>query len=87
MSDKIYEPIHPEGGKCRDEEMTILPLQINGILKQYSKLASTNQSPLEESLSEVGEVEDIVNISTEAKRRQVHEQTKIEVMRKVKESG
>lgn|GEM_PF-3199332 len=66
--------------------MTILPSQINSMLKLYAKLSRSNSSLLDRTSSPLQEVEDVVEISNEAKRRRINEDTKIEVIKKIKET-
>ncbi|RME66698.1 MAG: hypothetical protein D6778_04310 [Nitrospirae bacterium] len=65
--------------------MTILPAQTEAILRLYHRMAS-EKNPRDEVPREPAEREDIVTISEEAKRLQVTEQTKQEVVRKLRES-
>ncbi len=67
--------------------MTILPSQINDMLRLYSRFSSTDASFFDETFPPVNEPEDVVDISTEAKKRQIQDQTKMEVMKKIKETG
>ncbi len=67
--------------------MTILPSQINDMLRLYSKFSSADDSLLDETFPPVNKPEDVVDISTEAKKREIQDQTKMEVMKKIKESG
>ncbi|VAX27372.1 hypothetical protein MNBD_NITROSPIRAE02-24 [hydrothermal vent metagenome] len=67
--------------------MTILPSQINDMLRLYSRFSSTESSLLDETFPPENEPEDVVDISTEAKKRQIQDQTKMEVMKKIKETG
>ncbi|GBE02440.1 hypothetical protein BMS3Bbin06_00390 [bacterium BMS3Bbin06] len=66
--------------------MTILPSQINSMLKLYAKLSRSNSSLLDSTSSPLQEVDDVVEISNEAKRRQINEDTKMEVIKKIKET-
>jgi len=66
--------------------MTVIPSQINAMLKVYAKVSRAQDSLLERTSNGVGEVEDVVDISTEAKRRQITEQTRMEVIKRVKET-
>ena len=67
--------------------MTILPSQINDMLRLYSRFSSTNSSLSDDTFPPVKESEDVVDISTEAKKQEIRDQTKIEVMKKIKEIG
>ncbi len=67
--------------------MTILPSQINDMLRLYSRGSSTNSSSSDDIFPSVNEPEDAVDISTEAKKREIQDQTKMEVMKKIKEIG
>ncbi|HDO34893.1 MAG TPA: hypothetical protein ENH07_01145 [Nitrospirae bacterium] len=66
--------------------MTILPSQINSMLKLYAKLSRSNSSLLDSTSSPLQEVDDVVEISNEAKRRRINEDTKMEVIKKIKET-
>jgi len=66
--------------------MTVIPSQINSMLKVYAKVSRAQESLPEKKSSGIDEVEDVVNISTEAKRRQFTEQTRMEVIKRVKET-
>ncbi len=65
--------------------MTILPSQVNSILRVYHRLASEKTQD-EPSGPETKEREDVVTISQEAKRRQIQEQTRQEVVKRLRES-
>ncbi|VAX29939.1 hypothetical protein MNBD_NITROSPIRAE03-719 [hydrothermal vent metagenome] len=67
--------------------MTILPSQINDMLRLYSRFSSANSSLSDDTLPPVKKSEDAVDISTEAKKQEIHDQTKMEVMKKIKEIG
>ncbi len=56
------------------------------MLKLYAKLSRSNSSLLDRTSSSLQEVEDVVEISNEAKRRRINEDTKIEVIKKIKET-
>ncbi len=66
--------------------MTVIPSQINAMLKVYARVSRAQDSLPERNGNGVGEVEDVVDISTEAKRRQITEQTRMEVIKRVKET-
>lgn len=65
--------------------MTIQPSQVDSILRLYHKMASQRRTD-EYSRAEPDERKDMVTISQEAKRRQIQEQTKQEVVKKLRES-
>lgn len=65
--------------------MTILPPQTEAILRLYHRMAS-ERNPRDNPSVEPQDREDIVTISQEAKRLQINEQTKQEVVKKLKES-
>ncbi|NOZ26203.1 MAG: hypothetical protein GXO94_08970 [Nitrospirae bacterium] len=67
--------------------MTILPSQINDMLRLYSKFSGTNSHLPEDPFPAVEEPQDVVEISTEAKKRQIQDETRMEVMKKIKETG
>ncbi len=66
--------------------MTILPSQISSMIKLYSKYSNTSEPLLKKEDNEIKEREDVVSISAEAKKKQIQEITKQEVMKKIKES-
>ncbi len=66
--------------------MTILPSQISSMIKLYAKYSNTSETILNREENEIKEREDIVSISAEAKKKQIQEITKNEVMKKIKES-
>ncbi len=67
--------------------MTILPSQINDMLRLYSRVSTTNSSSSDDVFPPVKDAEEVVDISTEAKKQQIQDQTKMEVMKKIKEIG
>ena len=67
--------------------MTIMPSQINDVLKIYTKISRVSPVKGDASTPDVHDTEDVVSISTEAKRKQVLEQTRQEVIKKIKETA
>jgi hypothetical protein len=67
--------------------MTILPLQINDMFRLYSRFSSRDSFLSDETFPPVDKTEDVVDISTEAKKQEIQDQTKMEVMKKIKETG
>ncbi|HEB76357.1 MAG TPA: hypothetical protein ENJ04_08410 [Nitrospirae bacterium] len=67
--------------------MTILPSQINDMLRLYSRFSSNNNHQPDDPFPAVDEPQDVVDISTEAKKRQIQDETRMEVMKKIKETG
>mgnify|MGYP001627101996 CR=1 FL=1 len=63
--------------------MTIYPFQLNEANIIYNRLAKLKPSTFLEK--EMDEPQDIVSISTEAKRRQILEQAKAEALEKIKQ--
>ncbi len=66
--------------------MTILPSQISSMIKLYTKYSRTSEPIFNKDSNEINEREDVVSISAEAKKKQIQEITKNEVMKKIKES-
>jgi len=67
--------------------MTVLPSQIHSMIKLYTKFSREDKNPFEQpEINFTSEPEDRVRISAEAKKRQIQEQAKNEVMKKIKES-
>ncbi len=66
--------------------MTILPSQISSMIKLYTKYSNSTHSLFEKDSNDIKEPEDVVSISAEAKKRQIQEITKNEVMKRIKES-
>jgi hypothetical protein len=62
--------------------MTIFPFQINEAGHLYNRLAKLKPSAIVET--EQGEVRDEVNISAEAKKRTILEQTRTEVLAQIR---
>lgn len=56
------------------------------MIKLYSRYSNTSEPVFNKDTNDVKEPEDVVSISAEAKKRQVQEITKNEVMKKIKES-
>lgn len=64
--------------------MTIFPFQLNEVMHVYSRALKLKPSVLLEKEQE--EPKDIVNISEEAKKRQIMEQAKNEVLQRIREA-
>jgi len=62
--------------------MTIFPFQINEAGHLYNRLAKLKPSAIVEA--EQGEVQDEVNISAEAKKSKILEQTRTEVLAQIR---
>jgi len=62
--------------------MTIFPFQINEAGHLYNRLAKLKPSAIVEA--EHGEVQDEVNISAEAKKSKILEQTRTEVLAQIR---
>ncbi len=68
--------------------MTIFPFQINEVVQLYNKVSKIKPSVLEQDRKEpqdIKELQDLVNISAEAKRKQILDQTKREVLERIRE--
>ncbi len=67
--------------------MTVLPSQIHSMIKLYTKFSRDEKNPFEQpEVNLMSEPKDKVQISAEAKKKQIQEQAKTEVMKKIKES-
>lgn len=64
--------------------MTTFPFQINEVIHLYNRVLKLKPSTILEK--EQGEPQDIVNISAEAKKRQILEQAKSEVLERIREA-
>lgn len=65
--------------------MTTMPFQINEVTHLYNRMSKLKPFSILER--ENTEPQDIVNISPEAKKRQVFEMTKNEVLDKIREAS
>lgn len=64
--------------------MTIYPFQLNEANNIYNRLSKLKPTTFLEK--EIDEPQDIVSISTEAKRRQILEQAKAEALEKIRQA-
>lgn len=64
--------------------MTIFPFQINEANQVYTRLAKLKPSTILEK--EPNEPQDVVNISAEAKKKQVMEQAKKEALQRIRQA-
>lgn len=64
--------------------MTIFPFQINEVMHLYNRVSKLKPIALLER--EQGEPQDVVNISAEAKKRQILEQARSEVLERIRET-
>jgi len=62
--------------------MTVFPFQINEVAHLYNKLSKLKPSTILDK--EQSEPQDVVSISTEAKKRQIMNQTKNEVLTRIR---
>jgi hypothetical protein len=62
--------------------MTIFPFQFNEVMHLYNRVSKLNPSTIIER--DQPEPQDIINISAEAKKRQVMEQTRNEILEKIR---
>ncbi len=65
--------------------MSIFPYQIGEVVNLYSRISKINPSNIIEKEHE--EPQDIVNISSEARKKQIFEKAKNEVINRIKHSG
>ncbi|KAF0122589.1 MAG: hypothetical protein FD151_689 [bacterium] len=66
------------------DNMTIFPFQINEAMHAYNRVSKLKPSVLLEK--EQGEPHDIINISAEAKKKQIIGQAKTEVLERIRET-
>lgn len=65
--------------------MSIFPYQIGEIVNLYNRISKINPSTIIEKENE--EPQDVVNISSEAKKKQILEKARNEVMDRIKHSS
>lgn len=65
--------------------MTIFPFQINEVMHLYNRVSKLKPSAILER--EAAEPRDVVNISTEAKKRQVMDQARADVLERIRSGG
>jgi hypothetical protein len=63
-------------------KMTVFPFQINEVAHLYNRLSKLKPSTILEK--EQSEPQDVVSISTEAKKRQILDQTRNEVLTQIR---
>jgi uncharacterized protein YabN with tetrapyrrole methylase and pyrophosphatase domain len=64
--------------------MTVFPFQINEVMHLYNRLSKLKPSTILEK--DQGEPQDVVQISAEAKKRQVIDQARSEVMEHIRKT-
>ncbi len=64
--------------------MTVLPFQLDEVGKLYSRVSKIKPSTLLER--EQNEPQDVVTISAEAKKKQILDQTKSEVLERIRDA-
>lgn len=64
--------------------MTVLPFQINEVMHLYNRVSKLKPSAILER--EQPQAQDIVNISPEAKKRQILEQARTEVLERIRDT-
>ncbi len=64
--------------------MTVLPFQINEVMHLYNRVSKLKPSTILER--EQHQAQDIVNISPEAKKRQILEQARTEVLERIRDT-
>ena len=62
--------------------MSIFPFQMNEVVRLYNRVSNLNPSIILEK--ERGEPQDVVNISAEAKKKQVIEKARSEVLERIR---
>lgn len=63
--------------------MTVFPFQVNEVMRLYTRISKLKPSTILEK--EPQESQDIVNISAEAKKRQILAEAKNEVLERIRE--
>ncbi len=64
--------------------MTVMPFQINEVMHLYNRLSKLKPSAILER--DQAEPRDVVNISAEAKKRQVMDQARTEVLEQIRKT-
>jgi hypothetical protein len=64
--------------------MTVMPFQINEVMHLYSRLSKLKPSAILER--DQAEPRDVVNISAEAKKQQVMDQARTEVLEQIRKT-
>jgi hypothetical protein len=64
---------------------TIFPHLVKEVIDNYGKMSRMRPLPVQENERE--DLRDVVSISTEAKRRQILNQAKSEVLERIRETG
>lgn len=67
------------------DTMSIFPFQFSEVASLYNRISKLNSSTIIEKEKE--EPQDIVNISSEARKKQVVEQARTEVMKSIRKTG
>lgn len=65
--------------------MSILPFQISEVASLYNRVSKLNLSTILEK--ERGEPQEVVNISSEAKKKQILEKARSEVLERIRKTG
>jgi hypothetical protein len=65
--------------------MSVFPFQMNEVVRLYNRVSKLNPSTILEK--ERGEPQDVVNISTEAKKKQILEKARSEVLERIRNTG
>jgi hypothetical protein len=65
--------------------MSVFPFQINEVVRLYNRVSKLNPSAILEK--ERGEPQDVVNISVEAKKKQILEKARSEVLERIRNTG
>jgi len=63
--------------------MSIFPYQVNEVVSLYNRISKINPSSIIEKEKE--EPQDVVNISSEARKKQIFEQARSEVMVRIRQ--
>jgi hypothetical protein len=64
--------------------MTALPFQVNEVMHLFNRLSKLKPSAILEK--DQGEPQDVVNISAEAKKRQIMDQARTEVLEQIRKT-
>lgn len=77
-TEKLFVRKHAGGRK-----MSIFPYQVNEVVNLYNRVSKINPSSIIEKEKE--DPQDVVNISSEARKKQIFEQARSEVMERIRQ--
>ena len=84
MTDNIIRTETPYISKVAGgREMSIFPYQVHEVANLYNRISKINPSSIIEKEKE--DPQDVVNISSEARKKQIFEQARSEVLERIKQ--